>query len=121
MSESNGYATPEALFGAPCKRRFADVEIEGLGKFRIRSLSDKDKSTYDAAAINKEGKFNRNAAISANARLVQLCCVDADGNQMFSVNQVPQLQELDAGALGELADACREHCGFTEAEDAAKN
>lgn len=121
MSESNGYATPESLFGRPVVRRYRDETIEGLGKFRLRSLTDREKSTYDAAAINKEGKFNRHAAIDANARLVQLCCVDADGNLAFSKSQVSDLQGLDSGLMSKLADACREHCGFEDAEEAAKN
>lgn len=121
MSETNGYATPDLLFGSPVKRRFADVQVEGLGKFRIRSLTDLEKSSYDAAAINKDGKFNRMAAVSANARICVLCCVDGEGNPIFCDEHIGKLQELDAGALGELADECRRHCGFVEIDEAAKN
>lgn len=120
MSEGNGYVTRDSLFGAAPKRRYIDVECE-LGKFRLRSLNAFEKASYDAEAITKDGKFNRRSAITGNARLVALCCVDADGNRLFTGDDVAKLQELDAGALGELADACREHCGFTEAEDAEKN
>ena len=121
MSEGNGFATREMLFGSPPVRRYCEVAIDGLGKFRIRSLNDKEKSGYNAEAINKDGKFNRHAAISANARLVALCCVDGDGNRVFTADDVPKLQELDSGLVEELAEACRKHCGFGETEDAVKN
>ena len=109
MSETNGYVKRDALF-AVADRRYTDVEIDGLGKFKIQTLNDLEKSEYDAQAINKRGAFNRRAAVSANARLIVLCSVEPQ----FSADDVRRIQSLDAGAVEKLATACRVHCGFAE-------
>lgn len=120
MSESNGYATRESLFAVPPARRFKDVECS-LGKFRLRSLNDLEFCTYRSASVGKNGKVDTLATVTANARLVVLCCVDADGNCLFTSSDVPALQMLDAGQLAELADACVDHCALEQAEDDVKN
>jgi hypothetical protein len=108
MSETNGYATLDGLFQSAARR---ETDFEGrLGKFRIQSLTDLEKSRLDALAINSKGKFNRHAAITANARLIVACCV----LPKFTESHIAKIQELDAAGVEELAAACRDHCGFNE-------
>jgi len=104
------YATKEGLFTKAAERRIADVEHAEYGKFQIQSLNDLEKSRYDAAAVNSKGKLNRIAAVNSNARLIVLGCV----NPAFSMDDVPQIQQLDAGLTEWLAKEIRKHCGFDE-------
>ena len=115
MSESNGYATPDQLFGQPVKRRFIDVEINGH-KFRLKSLN-----STEAAKFARESE-SRNGSLSVNSRLIVLMCVDANGDAMFTSEHIKQWQQQDARFVASLARACIEHAGLTEFdEEAAKN
>lgn len=117
---TNGYIQPEELFTVP-KRQFADVEIKDLGRFRLRTLNAKEAAEYAAERYNKRGEINRYSIVSANARVIQLCCVDSEGNQIFSKADIEKIQELPAGKVAALAEACLDHSGLNEEEDAAKN
>lgn len=120
MSETNGYAKPAELF-VPQKRNYADVAIEGFGKFRLRDLTAEEAAAYSADRITKQGEIRRGGLITANARIIVLCCVDAEGNLIFSRDDIPRLQELNAGKVAALAEACLQHSGLGEEEEAAKN
>ena len=120
MSESNGYALPADLF-TPQKRTFADVTIDGLGKFRLRDLNAEEAAGYAADRFTKQGEIRRSGLVTANARVIVLCCVDADGNQIFNADDVRRIQELPAGKVAALAEQCMKHSGLGEEEEAAKN
>jgi hypothetical protein len=109
MSESNGYATREGLF-SKTQRRFKDIDHPEYGKHEIQSLNDLEKSSFDAAAVNSKGKLNRIAAINSNARLIVIGC----SKPKFTRDDVPQIQQLDAGYTEWLAKEIRQHCGFDE-------
>lgn len=123
MSEANGYATKEGVFALRNTREYKDIEHPSFGKWTICTLTDLDKSRHDAEAINKDGKFNRYAAVNANARMIQIGVVDRNDNlnRMFSQSDVPAIQELPSGLTTWLADEIRGFNGFEIAEDAAKN
>jgi len=120
MSETNGYMSPAELF-TPQKRVFADVDIEGLGRFRLRDLTAEEAAGYAADRFNKQGELRRAGLISANARIIIICCVDGEGNLLFGRDDVAKLQTLPAGKVAALAEACLLHSGLGEEEDAAKN
>lgn len=117
MSEHNGYATRDALFGQPLKRRLADVEVKGQ-KFRLQSLNDRELSHLNASVYGEDGDVDAAQAAMLNARWIVACCVDADGQPMFAESDVTQIQELDGGFVLALGAACREH---VHDEEPAKN
>lgn len=119
MSEANGYAKPDELF-RPIAREFFDVEVESLGKFRMRTLTAKEAAEFSAAKFDKLGQLSRNGLIKSNALAIQMVCVDGEGNQVFSRGDVEKIQELPAGPVSELAQACMKHSGLAD-EDEAKN
>lgn len=119
MSETNGYATREQLF-KPLNRRYKDVEV-ALGKFRLRSLNAAEYGEFEAEKINSQGKLSRNALITNGARLIQLCCVNAENELIFGRSDVGQLQDLEAADITELATECEKHCGVNSLEPAEKN
>lgn len=103
-------------------RRIKVEEIGGI-KFRIQSLTEKEKANYEADLMEKGGGFNRNRLIDARLRLIIRCLVDEQGNQMLTDGDIKVLQEMDGGIVSELADHCRSHCGFDELdiEETLKN
>ena len=119
MTKSNGYVKRDELFANPPGRRFADETVEGFGKVRIRSLTAREKTKYDSAAINSKGGINTKSLLTANARLIVACVVDGEGNPVFSEADIDKLQDMDAGVIEELASRCGKHCGITE--DTEKN
>jgi hypothetical protein len=106
----SGYATRDGLFATGADRRLKDVSHEKFGTFQIQSVTDLEKSRFDAAAVNSKGRLNRIAAINANARMIVMGCVQPK----FSMDDVPQIQGLDAGLVEWLAKEIRSHCGFDE-------
>jgi hypothetical protein len=106
----SGYATRDGLFSTGADRRLKDVSHEKFGTFQIQSVTDLEKSRFDAAAVNSKGRLNRIAAINANARMIVMGCVQPK----FSMDDVPQIQGLDAGLVEWLAKEIRSHCGFDE-------
>ena len=118
--ETNGYMSAADLF-KPMKRNFKDVCIEGFGKFRLRDLNAAEAAEFGAERFTKTGDVNRSSMITANARIIVLCCVDEEGNPVFSRDDVHRIQELPAGKVAQLAEACLDHVGLTDNEDTAKN
>jgi hypothetical protein len=117
MSEGNGYATAAALFGRPSERRFKDVEVDGH-KFRLRSLLASESNPWAVQSQTSKGM------VTAGARLIVLCCVNADGQCIFSKLDVVKLLDMDAAFVAKLAKECQAHSGIqddVELEDAEKN
>lgn len=124
MSENNGYATREALFATPPVRRYTEVEVEGYGKWRCRSLNASEANEHENARWGKDGKINRAAVNSADCRLIAISYVSPKNNDLlFSREDVPRLMEMDAALINALAMAAvKLNGGLTVTiEDAEKN
>ena len=122
MTMTNKYATRDQVFASPVNRRFAIEDADGFGKVRIRSLTAREKTRYDAAAVNSKGGMSTKGLLTANARLIVLCIVDGDGNQLFTDADIDKLLDKDAGEIERLATTCGKHCGIIEDdEDTVKN
>ena len=117
MSEGNGYATPDTLFGKPPERRYKDVEVDGH-KFRLRSLLACESNPWAVKSQTQKGM------VTAGARLIVLCAVNADGQRIFSDTHVTKLLDMDASFVAKLAKECQDHAGIigdVELEDIEKN
>lgn len=124
MSESNGYATRDEILSAPPTRRFKDVVIEGLGKFRIRSLSALEANTVQAKALAAEDTEQKiKEFVATNIRYIVQSVVDSEGHRIFSDTDVAKLLDLDARQMAELARECQKHSEekSVSVEDAEKN
>lgn len=115
-------ATKEALLGAT-KRRYRTVPIEGVGEFRIRSLTERERSNYEASLLSKSGGVVRDKMLTSRRRLIALTLVDESGNLLLSEEDVERLEDVDSSVTVMLWEAARDHCGFTEQdiEDAVGN
>lgn len=122
MSEGNGFASRDQIL-QPLKRRFAVVDVPEWGRFRIRSLTELERSRFEASIRDKKGQVSANKLIDLKCRLIVLCVVDGEGNPLLTNSDIDVLRNQDAKATNALVDAIQTHCGITEAdmEDLEKN
>ena len=100
-------------------RRFKTVELADL-TFRIKSLSEAEKSRFERAVINKKtGQVN----IDARRRLIITMLVDDKGEPLLTLADMEALGELDGAVVAALFDACSDFAGFgdNEIEELEKN
>ena len=111
-------ATKNDLFSR-AGRRFITVEIADL-TFRIKSLSEAEKSRFERAVVNKKtGQVN----IDARRRLIITMLVDDKGEPLLTLADMEALGELDGAVIAALFDACSDFAGFgdNEIEELEKN
>jgi hypothetical protein len=108
MSESNGYATRDELFGSgPPKRRFKDVTVR-LGKFRIRSMSALEANTIQARHLAEDDTDKKVKEIACtNVRYIVASVVNADGQLEYGNLDIVKWLDLDAADVAELAKECQ--------------
>ncbi len=115
---TNDLATFEQLVASGGKRRFEIVTtpISSL-KFRIRSLTERELSSYQAIVQSARDEKSRQVRLSAsNRRFLALCLVDDVGNPIVPADKVGQLAELDAADSAFLYDESVRHCGISAAD-----
>ncbi len=116
MSEQNGLATAEQLMAATGKRRFKELTlpISGL-RVRIRSLTEREVSRYQSATIASRGTgLKRSKLEDASRRLIVLCLVDHDGNQLLNDGALAGFDEWDSADSGFLYEESANWCGLSQ-------
>ena len=108
-------ATFEQLIASSGKRRFDVVTAPVCGlRFRMRSLTEREVSNYQAVVQSARDDQSRQVRLSAaNRRFLALCLVDDVGNPIVPADQVGKLAELDAADSAFLYDQCVRHSGIT--------
>jgi hypothetical protein len=114
MSETNGLATAEQLMAVAGKRRYYELTLPTSKlRVRIRSLTERELSKYQTATIASAGTgIKRSRLEDATRRLIVMCLVDGEGNQVFTDADVPKLADWDAADTSCLYDDCAKHCGI---------
>lgn len=122
MSEGNGFMTRDAALQRK-PRRFAIVEIEDWGKFRLKSLTELERAKFERSLKDKKGALSNNKMFDLKLRMIVLCAVDGNGDQLFQEGDIESLREQDSKPINELVEKIAAHCGFSNAdiEDLAKN
>ena len=113
MSEGNGYVTRDLFLRAPV-RRFKELVIPELGKVRIRSLTELERSQFEASIRDKKGNVSNTKLIDLKCRLIVLAVVDGEGNPVLQNADIAQLRQQDAKITNALVDAIQEHIGITD-------
>lgn len=91
--------------------------VGGTGKnFRIRSLTEAEKSDYETLTLTTKGQVNKDKLNDARRRLVALCLVDAQGNRICGDADVDKLKGIDGLITSHIYDECRVHCGFEDGD-----
>ena len=105
----------DALLGA-AKRRFAVMPIDGLGNVRIRSLTELERSRLEASVRDKKGNLSSAKMLDLKCRLIVLCVVDEQGNQLFTNSDIERLGQQDSRITNALVEAIQTHCGWSEGD-----
>jgi hypothetical protein len=113
MSESNGFITRDAAL-RPFKRRFAVVEIPDWGKFRIRSLTEGERSAFEATCRDKKGNLSANRLLDLKCRMIVLAVVDGEGNTIFTNSDIDQLRQQDSRDTNALVEGIQKHWGVSD-------
>lgn len=119
-----------ALLGATFKH--VDVEVENVGKFRIRELSATERDKFEVAAFNDtteivDGKpvvRRKVNPVMLRANLVALCLVDESNVRLFGDDEIAQLSDgVPTAVLSKLFTAAQKLNGLDggAVEDAIKN
>jgi hypothetical protein len=111
MSEGNGFVTRDALFAAG-KRRFKEFELDGVGKFRIRSLSEAERAAWEAPNLTKKGEINLEKVKDSRLRAIVAAVVDGNGNTILSHSDLGELRNWDSGLVSQLYTTIAEFCGL---------
>lgn len=113
--------TREQLLGLTA-RRYDTVHVGGF-EFRIRNLSEDEKSEFEASVLNSKGDYSLAKVKRQRRRLIVLCLVDDAGDQLLRPGDELHLGPIDGAVTHQLYDACRKHCGFEEGdlEELVKN
>jgi len=114
-------ATKQNLLGMT-KRRFTTVDVAD-SEYRIRSLTENEKSEYEAAVMTDKAEFSVAKMKRQRIRLLLLCLVDDEGNRLLDDADARMLGQVDGMVTTALFDACRKHVGFEsgDIEALAKN
>lgn len=113
MSEGNGFATRDSFLGLAAKpREFVEVLVEGLGKVRIRSLRESERSAIEAPNFTSSGKINLEKARDTKLRTIIQAVVNGDGEPFMGNTDIAELRKIDTRIVSQLYDAIAEHCGL---------
>ncbi len=112
----NGQLTPRSDFLAPMQRRYRTVHLSSGQVVRIRNLTEREKSAFEAAVLTSKGEPSRSRIADLNRRLIVITLVDTNGDLLLTPADVVALEELDGAITTQLVDAIREHCGFAEGD-----
>ena len=83
---------------------------------RIQNLNEAEKSLWQDANYNKDGKLIDGWLGKSRRRLVATCLVDEAGERLLQPGDADALKALDSGVIAAIADACSDHIGLPSAE-----
>ena len=116
--------TTKEQFFKRAQRRYTTVNIAETGdNFRVQSLTEKEKSDYEATMMSKAGAISRDRLQDAYRRLFVLVVVDEAGNRMFSDDDLAALENVDSLVVARVFQVAHAFCGFekNDIEDIIKN
>lgn len=111
MEANAQLATREALISR-AKRRYTHVDLPDGTRARLRNLTEREKSQFEADLLTDRGSLRKNRLEDAKRRLIVQTVVDAAGDLVLQPGDVKLLEEQDGALTSALYDAARKHCGF---------
>ena len=105
------FATRDNLFATKSLRRYTTVEVNG-GMYRLQSLTEGEKSRYEASIVNSKGVTSKDA----RKRLLILMLVDAEGERLLTSADMDALEEVDGLVTSTLFTAAIRHAGFDQSD-----
>lgn len=111
MTTNNGSLREHLL--KTIERRYKDVDVPEVGTLRLRSLSELERSEIEDS-VRKEPRHLR-------AALIQRCCLDEHGHELFGTADIPQIVQMDSRVINFLWDEINQHLAYPEKDEHEKN
>ncbi len=97
---------------AGAKPRTRSVEVPALGgSVTLRAITAGERDQMEMFVQKQRGSLK-----GVRARLLRLCCCDAEGKPLFEEKDEPALGDLDGGILECVVEQCMEMCGMRSQE-----
>jgi hypothetical protein len=103
--------TKEALLAKAAERRYKDVPVPELGEgveIRVQAMSSKQFEEYESEMIRRVRGGRIATLVGLKSLLMIRCVIDANGNPMFTEEDLPALNELDGGICDRLSKAAQD-------------
>lgn len=79
---------------------------------RIQSLTERERTVFQAALITRTGETNRERLLDAGRRLIVACLVDGAGNRLLNDGDIQKLADWDSADTEYLYAECGRHTGI---------
>ncbi|MFF8831388.1 hypothetical protein [Streptomyces sp. NPDC015131] len=105
----------DQILAAGKKRRTEEFEVpEWDGSVLLREMTGAQRDAFEASMVEmKKGKQVPNLA-NLRARLVMLCIVNEDGEQLFNPKDLRELGDMPAKGLQRVFNKCNEMNGLSD-------
>lgn len=111
---SNGFLD-RAAFLAKKDRRYTTVDLPTGGTLRLQSLTERERSGYEAWMLNKKGDgADPKKLVEFKRKMVVLCAVDAEGKRLLNDSDMDAMAHMDSADIDAACTAARKHCKFDD-------
>ena len=100
---------------APAERMFQTVNTP-VGAVRLRSVTERERSQFEADTLDKTGKLSKRGMMTVKPRLIVMCVVDEKGEPLFTSADVARLLDMDSVTSNLISDAAQKLAGSTECD-----
>ena len=100
---------------APAERMFQPVNTP-VGAVRLRSVTERERSQFEADTLDKTGKLSKRGMMTVKPRLIVMCVVDEKGEPLFTSADVDRLLDMDSVTCNLISDAAQKLAGITESD-----
>lgn len=121
MNEGNGYATKDGILSSTRKpRTYSDVEIPGLGKFKLQTITAGEFARIDGAQnraimlLSRDGVRSRLYIDAINSVFLEIVKAIV-AEPVFSDDDAELLLSLDSSDADALKEACLSHARLNQA------
>jgi len=101
----------ELLLGKTA-RRYVEAELPSGGKVKLQSLTELERSEYNAGLLDKKGELDKQKLTYGTAMLLVRMLVDDEGKRLFLDHEYEVLANIDSLDMEVLGDVARRHVGF---------
>ena len=112
------------LFIRPALRRYRAFDVQDFGRVRIRSLTERELSAYQAGFLDKHGEPSSKRIAEMRRRIIALCVVDSEGTRLLTDQDADAIGNGDSAVMGCIQEEIQEHINFgsdDDLEELAKN
>lgn len=107
-------STAAEFLSAASKRRYVPLQLPSEWQLDgyVRSLTEKERSDYEASLLDNRQRVSRSKLKEAKARLIVLSVVDSEHNPVFSPEHLPGLMRADSKLIDTVYAQVTKHIGF---------